>query len=1343
MSLFRHTASLLRRTESLQAALTAAAFWTLAAIALAGLRDLHLWGMPQVVGVTARATMACVIVLAGMAGIRCLADWPKSGLRASVLGAIGGMPGLLLIGAVASYLAIGVAVMDDADWTPDMAATVRYAVLCLGVLVAAAVGGRAMSERVGADRLLRGVLVVLIGCCAVILASPVLRDLGVLAPYRLPFRLTGAFTEPNNAGLVACMTAALAAALLTNGGPRRLGWLGLAAGVAAALGTASRTALVVLGALAVLFLLLNLRSRPRALVPVAAGVVLAGIAGFVGLVGFSGGFSEWSRLRYDSAQEGNLLCDPSPTDRRDCAVLLAVRDMLAGDIALNWSRTRPVERWQGVTTAGPEGRVTGLRLAGLGLNGRIPPELGRLDRLESLSLQRNRLTGGIPPELGDLASLERLVLSFNALSGPIPPELGKLPHLRELWLKDNRLTGPVPPELEGLDKLAFLRLAGNDLDRPYPQRLFRIADHDLFRDGLRRGRPRGDAGKAETADVRETESGPVCRPGSGGASGLDADCGLLLANRDLLAGGAPLNWSEDIPIDFWRGVTVGGSPKRVTALELPRAELDGRLFAALGELSGLVALDLSHNRLTGPAPPELERLDKLAFLRLAGNNLDRPFPPALRRIADHDLDMPDFCRPQAVGPGLLADCALLLSARDTLAGDAPLNWRRDAPVDDWQGVTVDRSRGRVAALDLTQMGLNGRIPAELGRLAGLVSLRLSRNRLAGGIPPELGKLAGLRVLALDGNFLTGPAPPEIGKLSKLIDLRLNGNPLTGPASDRGPDLLCRSSLEGRLHDDCALLLEIRDELAGDVELNWSEAVPIDYWRGVAIGLPAAAGEAGQETRVIALDLSHMGLNGRIPARLAALDALAVLRLGDNRLAGAVPPELGALAGLRTLTLENNALTGKIPPELGALKALVSLRLGGNALAGRTRQFTALANLRVLALENNMLTGNIHPRLGGLKHLEELRLENNRLHGTIPGKLGRLSRLAVLRLGGNVLTGCVPAASRAARVRRNDLASAGLICESPPWSKPGLFDGGARLMRLRDILAGDAALDWSYDRPVASWEGVTIGNSGRVAALDLRDRNLTGRIPPELGELGHLRVLRLDGNRLTGPIPPELGKLTRLTMLSLEGNRLTGPIPPEVANLPMLRQLWLANNRLTGSIPFEWARVRGVSLAVAGNDLDSCMAWELHDLRSSDIDDGIVCTFLEDPRLLLWRLGFEKAMEAPVFGHGFRALKHLEDAPIGHHGKPLGAHNLYLTLLGEAGIVPLLLFLSAIVLLLRAQWGAPKSLARDATVAWIIVIALSCMIAQHLLKLEAFMFLAGLSVATGAVRSAGDRRPAKA
>ena len=1988
--------------------LIAVAFWTLAVIALTNLRSLHLWGLPQVEMIIARATMACSVILLGLVGARCVTAWRKSGSLAPIWRTLGGTPGMLLFAAVASYLAIGAAVLGiEAIREPDTAASLRYRVLHFGVLVAAAVGGRAVLERIGAGRLLQGVLVILVAGCAIILASPVLRDLGILPHYRIPFRLTGAFVDPNDASLATCMTVGLAAALLTNGGPRTLGWLGLTVGVAASLATASRTALIVLGALAVVFLLINVRSKPRTFGLVLTATGLIGIAGFVGVVGLLGDFSEWSELRSipDVVDEGRLFCDHSSTDDpgADCAVLLATRDILAGDMALNWSRTVPMDRWQGVTV-GPDRRVTKLYLAGLGLNGRIPSDLGRLDRLVSLALPRNRLTGRIPPELGDLVSLkhlnlnynaltgaippelakldrlktlrlkhnrltgpvpttlgrldlsdlrlsgndfdsippeltavanhdladtrlclplsstspalfddctvllevkdtlagdaslswhpaipvglwqgvtvgghqervtelvlygkglngrippelgrldglvnlnlgnnrltgpvprelgrlvhlrelslghnaltgvvpaelgqlrrleslwlgknhltgpvspalldilehdlshlvfcrpplppslllfddctlllalketlageaelnwsvtlpidewqgvsaygsqrrvvvlnleareltgrippelgrldglkwlnlsanqltgsippelgqlvdlrglflhgnaltgpiplellavpehdllssavclpssrinsallddcarllamkdtlagnaqlnwsvalptgewqgvtvggtegriialelpkmrlngrvpaalghlaglrslvlngnvlagaippelgkltdlemldlsandlsgpippelaklsslrelwlsgnrltgslppelrsaagrgatcpaapadnsglradcalllatrdilagearlnwsedlpiklwqgvtiggsrervtrlelassgltgrippalgrlsqlvslalnrnrltgpvppelgnltnlERLVLSFNALSGPIPPALGKLSHLKELWLKHNRLSGPVPPELQGLKKLTLLRLSGNDLDRPYPRRLFGTTNVDFALDDPSRRRPLGDAETAEAAD-RTNRDRPdagrrlFCRPSSGIASDLQADCALLLAGRDVLAGEASLNWSEDIPIEFWQGVTVGRSPKRVTALELPRAGLNGRLFAELGKLTDLVALNLSHNRLTGSVPPELEGLGNLRFLRLAGNDLNRPFPPALHEVADHDLDTPVFCRPRKIDPGLLADCALLLRVKDALAGDAPLNWREEVPVDDWLGVVMDRSQGRVTALDLTQMGLNGRIPAELGQLAGLVSLRLGRNRLAGAIPPDLGNLVDLRVLALDGNLLAGSVPPELGKLLRLTDLWLHGNRLIGPAPPSvaalpelvvlrlddddvagelpAPDRvrsrvldrnwLCQSLPAGlsRLHDDCATLLDARDMLAGDVELNWSDAVPIAYWRGVTVGLPASAGDAAERLRVIALDLSHTGLNGQIPAELSALDALAVLRLDHNRLVGSIPPELGALSGLRTLNLENNALTGAIPEELGTLQELVSLRLGNNALIGLTRQFTTLTNLRVLALEDNLLRGNVNPQLGNLGRLEELRLENNRLHGRIPKELGWLNRLAVLRLGGNAFADCIPTASRTVQVRHNDLDSADLLCESSPWTKPDLFEDGARLMRLRDILAGDVVLNWSYARPVSSWQGVTVGRSGRVGTLDLQDMNLTGRLPTELSELNHLYVLRLNGNRLTGPIPPELGNMTRLTILSLNGNRLTGPIPPELANLLNLRQLWLADNRLTGSIPPALGGIKRLSLAVAGNDFRGCMPPELHRLLIHDIDDGLICTALAMDRPLLWRLGFEKAMEAPVFGHGLGALEYMEGAPIGHYGRPLGPHNLYLTLLGEAGIVPLLLFVSAIVLLLRAQWAAPKSLARDATVAGVIVIAVYCMAFDHLLGVGAFMFLAGLCVATGAAYDDGDRHVAEA
>ena len=85
-------------------------------------------------------------------------------------------------------------------------------------------------------------------------------------------------------------------------------------------------------------------------------------------------------------------------------------------------------------------------------------------------------------------------------------------------------------------------------------------------------------------------------------------------------------------------------------------------------------------------------------------------------------------------------------------------------------------------------------------------------------------------------------------------------------------------------------------------------------------------------------------------------------------------------------------------------------------------------------------------------------------------------------------------------------------------------------------------------------------------LDLRNNELTGPIPPEIGYLTNLTYLDLRYNQLTGSIPPEIGNLTNLTLLDLRNNQLTGFIPTEIGNLTNLTLLILSNNQLTGEIP---------------------------------------------------------------------------------------------------------------------------------------------------------------------------------
>ncbi len=812
------------------------------------------------------------------------------------------------------------------------------------------------------------------------------------------------------------------------------------------------------------------------------------------------------------------------------------------------------------------------------LSGAIPSELGGFSTLEELSLDGNRLTGEIPAELGNILTLETLSLDGNLLEGAIPIALGRLANLEVLSLAQNRLSGDIPAELGAIPNLTTLSLYRNEFSGCIPMELKAVPRNDLITLGLEfcgEGKCAGGTAVASPSDNH----------------GLVSDCNSLLGALDGLKGSASLNWSTEVVIEDWDGVTVSGSPNRVTELNLSGKGLDWVVAPELGNLTKLKILNLSGNVLTGEIPSELVRLTSMEELSLkdnalsgqipyelarlanlkelyvSGNQLSGCIPDGLKDVEDNDLDtlgltlcgdvdcssgtavvMPDD------NSGLVSDCEMLLGLRDELAGSAFLNWSPHVAVGSWDGVTVGGSTKRVTQIELDDKGLSGEISAELGRLVNLEVLSLDDNQLSGEIPSELGGLSELKTLSLANNKLSGAISPELGVLSKLEELKLAGNDLTGCIPESFKDVAANDFTELGLEycvagecssgtavenpdaspglvADCEALLAARDTLKGDGILNWSAEVAIGEWFGVTV--------EGSPKRVTKLGIGPSRLNGEVAPELGRLSKLRVLSLTDNRLSGEIPSELGELTNLKELSLSENRLTGAIPSSLGNLTALERLSLSDNRLSGEIpSQLGSLVNLDRLSLSENQLSGTIPTELGSLIALSYLSLNNNRLTGGIPSEFGSLAEVRYLRISDNQLSGQIPS---------------------------------------------------------------ELGTLSNLRYLYLSRNQLSGEIPTELKDLANLRHLHLSDNDLTGDIPPELGSLSNLTQLYLSRNQLSGEIPAELGSLSNLVQLYLTRNQLTGEIPSELSSLENlVHLFLSGNQLSGCIPEGLRDVANNDL-----------------------------------------------------------------------------------------------------------------------------------------------
>ncbi|WVZ77603.1 hypothetical protein U9M48_025454 [Paspalum notatum var. saurae] len=129
--------------------------------------------------------------------------------------------------------------------------------------------------------------------------------------------------------------------------------------------------------------------------------------------------------------------------------------------------------------------------------------------------------------------------------------------------------------------------------------------------------------------------------------------------------------------------------------------------------------------------------------------------------------------------------------------------------------------------------------------------------------------------------------------------------------------------------------------------------------------------------------------------------------------------------------------------------------------------------------------------------------------------------------------------------------------------------GDALYSLRQSLKDANNVLQSWDPTLVNpctWFHVMCNNDNSVIRVELYSNNISGTIPPELGNLTNLVCLDLYMNNFSGNIPDSLGNLLKLRFLRLNNNRLTGQIPQSLAYISTLQVLDLSNNQLGYSIP---------------------------------------------------------------------------------------------------------------------------------------------------------------------------------